>query len=334
METDGHVPARDWRWVLIWAGVILAVSCLPYLIAWVATPSGYQFGGILVNPFDGNSYLAKMRQGWAGMWQFHLTYTPEPHDGAYIIYLFYLGLGHVARLMGLPLVLIYHAARVLAGLALLVAAYAFLVRLTHDAYERRLGFWLVGISAGLGWLGVALGAFPIDLWVPEAFAFFSLLSNPHFPLAMALMLVVLMGVVWPASGVRRWLVPGLAALVLVLVHPLGLIPVYATLASYLVLRTWLDRKWPLAELTAAIGVGLLSVPVLLYGYWIYVTNPAMSAWAAQNVTPAPQMFDLALGYGLIGLLAILGGVVAVRKRDRGGLALLTCANVTEVDWPY
>jgi hypothetical protein len=330
MGTDGHIPGKDWRWVLTRAGVILVLSCLPYLIGWVATPSGYQFGGILVNPFDGNSYLAKMRQGWAGLWQFHLTYTPEPHDGVYIIYLFYLGLGHAARLTGLPLVLIYHAARVLAGLALLVAAYAFLVRLTHDPRERRLGFWLVGISAGLGWLGVALGAFPIDLWVPEAFAFFSLLSNPHFPLAMALMLVVLMGVVWPASGVRRWLVPGLASLALVLVHPLGLIPLYVTLAFYLVLRTWLDRKWPSAGLVAAIGVGLFSVPVLLYGYWIYTTNPAMSAWGAQNVTPAPRVVDLALGYGLVGLLAILGGVVAVRSRDQGALALLTWSIVALV----
>jgi hypothetical protein len=193
-----------------------------------------------------------------------------------------------------------------------------------------LGFWLVGISAGLGWLGVALGAFPIDLWVPEAFAFFSLLSNPHFPLAMALMLVALMGVVWPASGVRRWLVPGLAALALVLVQPLGLIPLYVTLAFYLVLRTWLDRKWPPAGLTAAIGVGLFSVPVLLYGYWIYTTNPAMSAWGAQNVTPAPRVVDLALGYGLVGLLAILGGVVAVRSRDQGALALLTWSIVALV----
>jgi hypothetical protein len=330
MGTDGRIPVKDWRWVLTWAGVILALSCLPYLIAWVATPSGYQFGGILVNPFDGNSYLAKMRQGWAGLWQFHLTYTPESHDGAYIIYLFYLGLGHVARLTGLPLVLIYHAARVLTGLALLVAVYVFLVRLTHSPRERRLGFWLVGISSGLGWLGLAVGAFPIDLWVPEAFAFFSLLSNPHFPLAMALMLIMLMGVVWPVSGVRRWLVPGLAALALVFVHPLGLIPVYVTLACYLVLRTWLDRKWPSAELAAVMGVGLLSVPVLLYGYWIYTTNPAMSAWAEQNVTPAPRIFDLVLGFGLVGLLAILGGVVAVRDRDPGGLALLTWSIVALV----
>jgi len=330
MDAESHIPAKEWRWALTWAGVILAVSCLPYLIAWGATPPGYQFGGILVNPLDGNSYLAKMRQGWVGMWQFHLTYTPEVHDGASIIYLFYLGLGHVARLMGLPLVLLYHGARLLSGLALLVTVYAFLARLTVDLFERRLAFLLVGISAGLGWLGLVLGAFPIDLWVPEAFAFFSLLSNPHFPLAMALMLVVLMGVVWPARGVRRWLIPGLAALALVLVHPLALIPVYATLASYLLLRRWLDRKWPLAGLAAAIGVGLFSFPVLLYGYWIYTTNPAMSAWAAQNVTPAPQVLDLILGYGLLGLLAVLGGIMVIRERDWGGLALLSWSIVTLV----
>ncbi len=315
------IPLLEWRWALTWAAVIVTVSCLPYLVAWVATPSGYQFGGILVNPLDGNSYLAKMRQGWAGAWQFHLTYTPEPHEGAYIIYLFYLTLGHVARLTGLPLILVYHAARVLGGLALLVTVYAFLARLTGDHRERRLAFWLVGISAGLGWLGTALGTFPIDLWVPEAFAFFSLLSNPHFPLAMALMLVIVAGVVWPAHGIRRWLIPGLAALALVLVHPLGLGPVYATLALYLLLRRWLDRAWSLAGLTAALGTCLFSAPVLLYGYWIYLSSPAMSAWAAQNVTPAPSVLNLFLGVGLLGLLAIPGGVMVVHERDWRGLAL-------------
>jgi hypothetical protein len=353
-----HIPKKEWGWTLACASVIVALSCLPYLIAWIATPPGYQFGGILVNPFDGNSYLAKMRQGWAGSWQFHLTYTPEPHDGAPIIYFFYLGLGHVARWTGLPLILVYHAARLLGGLALLTTTFVFLARLTRDRREGRLAFWLVGTSAGLGWLGAALGAYPIDLWVPEAFAFFSLLTNPHFPLAMALMLVIVASVIWPVRSLGRglsqnstepgatpregfaphfasalhlksgtyslwcWLVPGLAALGLVLVHPLGLIPVYVTLALYLLLRRWLDLVWPMAELLAAAGSVLFSVPVLLYGYWIYVTNPAMAGWAAQNLTPAPRVLDLALGYGLVGLLAILGGVIVIRKRDRGGLALL------------
>jgi hypothetical protein len=317
-----HISPKEWRWALAWALVIVAVSCLPYLVAWIATPPGYRFGGILVNPLDGNSYLAKMRQGWAGAWQFHLTYTPEPHDGAYI-FLFYLGLGHLARWTGLPLLLVYHGARVLAGLALLLAIYAFAARLTGDLRERRLVAVLASTTAGLGWLGAALGTSPIDLSVPEAFAFFSLLTNPHFPLALALMLVVVMEVVWPAAGLRRWLAPGLAGLALAVIQPFALVPLYVAIALYLLLRGWLDRVWPRPELVATAGAVAFSTPPLLYDVWVYTTNPALSAWAAQNVTPAPPVLDLILGCGLVGLLAVVGGIVAVRGRDhRGSLALL------------
>ena len=89
MGTD-RISRKEWSWVITWTIIVLAISCLPYLIAWIATPPGYQFGGIVVNPLDGNSYVAKMRQGWQGAWQFHLTYTPEPHQGASLIYFFYL----------------------------------------------------------------------------------------------------------------------------------------------------------------------------------------------------------------------------------------------------
>ncbi len=320
MDAD-HILMRDLRWTLAWAGVILAVSCLPYIIAWAATPSGYQYGGIVVNPFDGYSYLAKMRQGWLGSWQFHLTYTPEPHEGAYI-FLFYLALGHFARLTGLPLILVYHLARLSAGLALLITTCAFLTRLTADRQERHVACWLVGTSAGLGWLGLVLGAFPIDLWVPEAFAFFSLMSNPHFPLAIALMLGLVAGVIWPAGGVRRWLVPGIAGLALALIQPFALASIYATLALYLLLRGWMYRSWPLPESVAAAGIVMLSLPVLLYDYMMYTVNPVLSAWASQNITPAPPVLDLILGYGLVGLLAIAGGIVVARQRDHAGLALL------------
>jgi hypothetical protein len=316
-----HISPKEWRWALAWALVIVAVSCLPYLVAWIATPAGYRFGGILVNPLDGNSYLAKMRQGWAGSWQFHLTYTPEPHAGAYV-YLFYLGLGHLARWTGLPLLAVYHGARVLTGLVLLLMVYAFAAHLTGDLRERRLAFALAGTTAGLGWLGAALGTSPIDLSVPEAFAFFSLLTNPHFPLVLALMLAVVMGVVWPAAGLRRWGAPGLASLALATIQPFPLVPLFVTMALYLLMRGWLDRTWPRPELVAAASAAAFSIPPLLYDAWVYITNPAFSAWAAQNVTPAPPVWDLVLGCGLVGLLAVAGGIAVARGRDRGGLALL------------
>jgi hypothetical protein len=352
----------DWRWALRWALVILAVGCLPYLVAWLTTPTGYQFSGILVNPLDGNSYLAKMRQGWDGAWWFHLTYTPEPHDGA-LIFLFYLGLGHLARVTGLPLIAVYHAARILAGGALLAAVYAFICRLTGDGYERRLLFGLSSATAGLGWLGSMLGAFPIDLWVPEAFAFFSLLTNPHFPLAMALMLVSVTSVLWPARGVRCWLVPGMAGLVLALVAPFSLAAVYATVILCLTINAWFDRPgltrtdapdssvrrgtgpatgqrhslWTTIQeerlrrtTYAAVAAFIFSAPWVAYDYWVSTTNPAFAAWSAQNVTPTPSLVNLALGFGLIGLLAIPGVLVVVRQRDAGGLVLVAWSAATLV----
>ena len=79
----------QWRWAIRWSVILVGLSCVPYIIAIFMAPEGWHFAGILVNPYDGQSYLAKMRQGFDGNWLFHLTYTPEPHEGVYI-YLFYL----------------------------------------------------------------------------------------------------------------------------------------------------------------------------------------------------------------------------------------------------
>jgi len=332
----GEQAGTGWCWALSWAALILVFSCLPYLIAWFTTPAGYQFGGVLVNPLDGHSYLAKMRQGWAGEWQFHLSYTPEEHDGAWL-YTFYLALGHLARLTGLSLAVVYHAARLLAGLVLLTAIYAFVGRLTGDQRGRRLAYALAGASAGLGWLGLAWGAFPIDLWVPEAFAFFSLLTNPHFPLALALMLFILARVVWRVRAAHGWLLPGLAALALTVVQPIALAPLYAALSSYLLLEyllgphakrgvwgcvTYVLRSAPF------VSVVLFSVPVLLYDFIAFASNPILAAWAAQDVDPAPAPADLALGFGAVGLASIAGAALAIRQRDVKTLALVAWAATT------
>ena len=330
MENREREQGSGWLWAVGWAALVLTFSCLPYLIAWFTTPAGYQFGGLLVNPLDGHSYLAKMRQGWAGEWQFRLNYTPEPHEGAWV-YTFYLALGQLARLTGLSLVVVYHAARLLAGLALLLASYAFVRRLSGDLHERRLAYILASASAGLGWLGLALGAFPIDLWVPEAFAFFSLLTNPHFPLALALMLYSVARVVWRAAGKRGWLLPGLAALALSVIQPIALAPLYAALAGYLVLAYLVspDSRRSVRGCVAHVvrcapfvATILFPLPMLGYYFATFASNPILASWAAQDNDPAPALTDLALGLGVIGGLSWVGAVTVIRRRDRKALALV------------
>ena len=342
----GKQRSRDKRWLLLWIALILAAGSLPYIVAWEATPADHVFAGILINPLDGQSYLAKMRQGWLGNWQFFLTYSPEPHQGSYI-FLTYLALGHLARVLGVPLVLTYHAARLAAGLALLLTLYWFLAHLTENVAERRLGFLMASLSAGMGWLGAAFGRMPVDLWVPEGFAFYSLLTNPHFPLAIALMLILFGRVIWPGDGLRRWLLPGLAGLALSLILPFALLPVFVSagtavtlwvLFRYIEHRRQTDRRSALSHafrellphIEAVASAVVFSLPVLAYDYIVYTTNPILSAWASQNVTPAPAPVDLLLGYGLLIPFAIVGSVLIARhwRQDRGGLAIVVWAGCT------
>ncbi|MGQ9792274.1 MAG: hypothetical protein ACUVSF_01160 [Anaerolineae bacterium] len=327
---------HDRRWVWMCSLIIVVISCLPYLIAWIATPAGYQFTGILVNPLDGHSYLAKMRQGWGGAWLFHLSYTPEPHTGA-AIFLFYLALGHLARWTGLPLIVVYHTARILAGLALLFAVYTFISQLSRERHERRRLFLLATSSAGLGWLGVIAGFFPIDLWVPEAFAFFSILANPHFPLAIGLMLFLLQSVFWPTGGIHRWLLPGVTGMALAIVAPFALPILYAVFVAHLLwmwsrrsrsLSTTSDHALLRGAFMATLSATGASLPWLAYDAVVYTTNPALVAWSHQNVTPTPAPADLILGFGFLAPLAVIGAWVAARRRDHPALMLAVWSGIT------
>ncbi|HXV97312.1 MAG TPA: hypothetical protein VEC93_02745, partial [Anaerolineae bacterium] len=65
-----QITSQEWRWAIGWSIAVVFLSCLPYLIAVLTAPQGWQFAGILVNPYDGHSYLAKIRQGLEGNWLF------------------------------------------------------------------------------------------------------------------------------------------------------------------------------------------------------------------------------------------------------------------------
>lgn len=330
---EARVGHEEWRWASLVGLALVVASVGPYLIAWIVTPEGAHFTGLILNPQDGNSYIAKMRQGLFGSWSFHLPYTSEPHDGA-PVYLFYLFLGHVARWTGLPLILLYHAARVLGGLAMLLALYALASWLGEEVAERRVALLLAALGSGLGWLVAFLGHESSDLWVPEAFPAYALLANAHFPLAMALM-------VWIADcGLRiahgpnsHWLRgPGmaLAALLLGVIQPFGLVAVFGGLGVMILARAVRERAVPWrAVMWVAISVAAV-LPYPLYMLRAIRIDPVLAAWDAQNVTTSPPLWDWALSYGLVLVLAVLGTIFAARRGSDVDWLLLGWALVTFV----
>jgi hypothetical protein len=328
--------SREWRVVIPLSLGILLLASLPYLAGYAAQTPGYRFGGLVFNPIDGNSYLAKMEIGRRGGWLFRLPYTAEPGDGA-PVFLFYILLGHVAAWTGAPSILVYHAARLLAGLFLLLILYAFVARFLERPGARLTAWLLIAVGSGLGWAAAAFGGRTSDVWVAEAIVFLSLLANPHFPLAAGLMLMLYL---WLAPGLaptwlgwKRGIAILLAATALAHVQPFALIPVLAVL-PLAHLAAWLFA--PGADRSLAGGLGALrpalpalalfvlaSLPWLLFDYWLTQAHPVLSAWSAQNVTLSPPIWDYLVTFAPALALAVPGALGAARRRNPRDLFLLT-----------
>ncbi len=310
------------RWVLLWAVVIVGLSCLPYLFAWRLAPADVRYTGLLLNHFDGESYYAKMQQGARGDWLFHLPFTPEPHDGAFI-FTFYLALGHLARILGLSIPWTYHLARALAGLFLLLVAYRLIARVFDRVPTRRMAFLLLGFSAGFGWLLAPFGVITADLWVVEGFTFLSIFANPHFPLAIALMLLLFLSALdRPGLHPLRLLGAAGLGLLLAVVQPFAVPVALVVLAVYLAILTRRERRLPWPGLLATGAAAAGAAPLMFYDLYVSRTNPALAAWSAQNLTPSLPPWNYALGYGLVLLLALGGVAVAVRRCGPADLFLL------------
>lgn len=304
---------RRERWfVLIVISGLLIFTTIPYLVATKYAGEEYVFGGFLLNPIDGNSYLAKMYQGWRGDTQFTLPYSSEIGQGSYL-FLFYLGLGHLARLGDISLLLTFHLFRLFAILLMLITLYYFIIGIVPDRCTGRLAFVLATFGSGLGWLFLAFGLFTSDFWVAEAYPFLSGYTNPHFPLSLGLIMFLL-----TINHDRRYfegtliigywgLILTLSSLLLAIISPFGVVLVILVLGTTLV---W-ESKFSFTRIKRSaytyhlIWVFVGGVPLLLYYLWLTNTDPHLRIWNAQNQTTSPPVWDIIISFSPLLIFAAL-----------------------------
>jgi hypothetical protein len=306
------ISDAEWRWALTVSFMVLGLTTLPYLLAWMLTPPGHHFTGLLPYLADGNTYLAKMEQGRRGAWLYTLAYSPEPHDGAFVWGLFLL-LGKLAGLLHLPNIIVLHAARLGAGLAALLMAYAFYAFFTGSVAMRRLAFLLVACTSGTGWFFTLLGAkhvlgeFPVDIHFPDATLFWSIYAFPNYSFSAALMLActLLVLLAFRRNSMLPSVWAGLAGAALAVTHP-SILVVYATLTLYLALLWWRRGQFPRRELRLALPFGLLSAPAVVYETWVLHANWAFKAFTDQNFNYSPGVPTLLVSFGVLLWLAWKG----------------------------
>jgi hypothetical protein len=319
---EAPMTRSELRWVLIASLAVILFASLPTFYGWALADDDHVYTGFVYNTEDGNSYMAKMRLGARGTWSFHLFYTPEEHEGA-VAFTFHLLLGKVANALGLSFVLVYHLARALLGLGLLLTVYVFVSHFTSDVFIRRVAWALIALGSGLGWLLTLLGAthwlgnLPLDFWVPEAYVFLVLYNLPHLALAEALLLWSILWTLYAfeGKGLRWSLFAGLAAFAMAWIVPFYAGVLAAALGAYLLSLLIRRRRLPWREtgLTALTGIGVL--PPVVYNAWLFTTNPAFAAWAAQNRILSPHPLLYLLGFALLLVPTAWGAVQVLRQGE-------------------
>ncbi|NWF69841.1 MAG: hypothetical protein HXY40_12220 [Chloroflexi bacterium] len=330
------IPA-EWRWVIFAGSGLVLLAFLPFL--WVAlsssAQSNWQFMGMIgVNYRDGATYLAKMLQGVDGSWTVQFLHTPEAHDGFFLQAL-YLLLGHAARLGGLPIVVMFHIARVGAALFMYLAIYQLGATIWMRVRTRRIFFVIASVGAGFGWLFLLLvpnaadAAVP-DISIPEAFPLFSTYVNVHFPLTIAfLSLLASVFIVAFRPGMEE--LPGLSnggvlvillTLLLGLLYPQTLVPLGSALILLFIIRSLRQKRFDQHTFYWSLLLLLPAAPLFVYYKVITDTNPILAEWNRQNVTLAPNPLVLVIGLGLPLLLALPAIYRALRRFEADGDQLM------------
>jgi len=300
--------------------VVLVAVVAPYVYAAISAGEEHYFGGFLLNPTDGYSYLAKMYQGWEGNWHYQMAFSAQPGEGAYIN-LLYLFLGHVARITNLPMLIVFHTARILGAMVLLWTIWHFFGVVLPNARTHRLAFALAALGSGMGWLAIPSGTLTADMWVAETFPFLSAYSNPHFTLSLALVLWLILPSKHRPSPVKAIAVL-LASFFLSVISPFGVILVLIIQGGVLLFQFTLDdmRARFTLKRDEILLVGLTLIggsPLLVYDYWIAQTDPVIADWNAQNLTPSPALWDLIISLSPAFILAVIGGWLLIKKQSMG-----------------
>ncbi len=327
------MPRRPWP-AILYALALIALTTLPYLLAWEQSSAEWRFSGFLFGVEDGYSYLAKMRQGAAGDLAFTLPYTTEPHESTPLVFLAYLLPGWMIgrfvpetdpALTG-ALTAGFHLLR-LGGAALYLAVlYRFISAFVLTPGLRLLAFVLATAGGGLGWLLALNGGLPPEFYIPEGFSFLILWGLPHLLFARAALLGGLLLLFRAAEQDRAWRWSVAAALcwaIMGMIVPFYLAVLYVLLAAWIAMVWLRARAFPWRLFRAAAVGGGLTLPLFAYYALAFAGNPALGAWSAQNLLPSPPPLDLLLAYLplLIPALTALPFVWSAAW-DKGRLTLL------------
>jgi hypothetical protein len=323
-ETERSIAAFEWRFVLIIIAVVLVLTSIPYLYAYLSAPPDKQFMGIMLDVPDHGQYFSWMRELSTSTLASNKL-TPEANDPVFFNLLWW-GLGHLKRWFGLSLDLTFQLFRLVAGILLLTTGYLVIAHFLEEVEQRRTAFLVFTFGSGFGWILVLLKytvtngvlIYPLDVFIAESNTFLGIMAYPHFIAAALYVLVFILFLESLAKEQTRYAVfAGLFAQFLGWQHAYDLVLVYGILFTFVVVKAVQRRAVPLFPLKALVVIGLLSFWPALYSILLTTFDPVWGEVLEQFKNAGvftPNLLHLPILMGPAFLLA-LGGFI-IERPDR------------------
>ncbi len=298
------------------AAVAMLFNAFPYIYQRQINPPDKVYIGSFPVPYDKPAYLAEMVQGEKGNWKMINMYTTEPQKPVFL-YPLYLGLGHIARITHASVENIFLISRFFFGIILLCVVLYFIRCFVPGQNQRKLAYFLALFASGLGWifthnlspdLGMIIETLPM-----LRFSYF-----PHFSVSSILFLgaILLFYHSYKVKNGRFFaILAGILTFILSFIIPFTAIFLYFLIITLLIIVFTRDRINLKNNLKNALIFFAISLPPLLYMYYLGTNDPIWKMVEKQNILPAPPLIRIITGYGLPLLFSVIG-IRALLKKDR------------------
>lgn len=326
-----EAAVSEWRFVFIVIGIVLLLTTLPVLYAYLSAPAGKTFMGILVNVPDHAQYFSWFREFMTQPLAANKL-TPEP-NGAIFFNLLWFGLARFAVLLGMDFStgyqVTYQFMRIAGVILFFVLVYRLCSWVFSDVPRRRAAFLITVMAAGFGWVlvvmkyTVARGELinPLDLYVAEGNTFYSAIGFPHFIAAAIYIFTFELVLRGQAKGQYRYaLFAGLFAMFMGWQHAYDLVIVYGVLAAYVLLLALRDRRIPWFMVVSSLIVGIVSVWPSLYSFLLTTLDPLWKVVLKQFSNAGvftPPLYRLPVLMGLpliVACFTVIADAVHDRRR--------------------
>lgn len=299
------------------------LAVLPAILGFLATPDGARYLGYQWAVDDQMVYAAWMTQAQEGRFFFENRFTTEPQPGL-TVHLYFLALGWVASVIGIPLA--ETLARFAFSLAFVLLLGRLLVRSSLDIFPAKLAIAIATFGGGLGFLvwqkfgevisddhpavlaGLFRGRLSTDVYQPEGFVFPSMLVNSLFLISLCLILIVFLSVLDARTSWKPVLSGAIAYGLLMNIHSYDVALIALVLVGLAVASLASGTfRWNWAGRVLVIGAGAL--PGAAWFLYVLQRDPVFQERAA-TPTFSPMFWSLLLGY----LPAIAFAVVGLAPR--------------------